>query len=301
MSYDMKFVFVILHYKTIYDTIECVNSILKNESYSEYEIVIVDNCSPGDDFKVLSNQFSENNVVHLMRTDENLGFAKGNNVGYLFAKKELKTDFVILMNNDTVLEQKIFLKKILEIYEKKHFAILGPDIISLDDGEHQNPHTIVNLQNPGRELYYYRFYWLMAYLGLYVPVKRTIFTFIKWFKGKKEHFEPNWRELQEGGKLYGACLIFSPEYVSIFNGLYDKTFMYVEEDILYYIARKENLKMVYSPEIQILHKEKSSTQADNSTSHNMRLFFYSNMCRSLKVFLVLIKNYKKERRSLLDD
>jgi len=297
----MKIIFVILHYKTVNDTVECVNSIRENVSYSEYEIVIVDNCSPGYDFKVLSDHFSENSVVHLMRTDKNLGFAKGNNVGYQYAKKTLNADFIILLNNDTILKQQNFLEKILDIYQKNCFAILGPDVISMSDGEHQNPHTIVNLQNPGRELYYYRFYWLMAYLGLYIPVKLTIFTFIRWFKGKKEYVEPNWRESQEGEKLYGACLILSPEYVSKFNGLYDKTFMYVEEDILYYIAQKEKLKMVYSPKIQIMHKEKSSTQADNSTSRKMRLFFYSNMCKSLKVFLELTKNYETEHKTILDD
>lgn len=301
MKHDIIFVFVILHYKTVDDTIECINSIIENVSYLGYEIVVVDNGSPGDDFTFLQKRFSGNNIVHIMQTEENLGFAKGNNIGYQYAKKELNANFIILMNNDIILEQQNFIETIFDIYIERKFAILGPDVISLDDGEHQNPHIIVNLQNPGRELYYYRFYWLMAYLGLYVPVKRTIFTFIKWFKGKEEHVEPNWTELQEGVKLYGACLIFSPEYVNRFKGLYDKTFMYVEEDILYYIAKQENLKMVYSPDIQILHKEKSSTKSDNRSSRKMRIFFYSNMCISLKAFLALTKNYAQEHKNMLDE
>jgi hypothetical protein len=35
MKHDMRFVFVILHYKTVDDTTECVKSILKNENYSD--------------------------------------------------------------------------------------------------------------------------------------------------------------------------------------------------------------------------------------------------------------------------
>ena len=77
--------------------------------------------------------------------------------------------------------------------------------------------------------------------------------------------------------------------------------MYVEEDILYYIAQKENLKMVYSPGVRILHKEKSSTKSMNKTSKEMKLFYYRNMCKSLKVFLYLTKNYQIEQEFLLDD
>lgn len=35
----------------------------------------------------------------------------------------------------------------------------------------------------------------------------------------------------------------------------------MEEDILFYIAWKERLKVLYSPNIEILHKEDSSTNA----------------------------------------
>jgi len=51
--------------------------------------------------------------------------------------------------------------------------------------------------------------------------------------------------------------------------------------------------MVYSPDIQILHKEKSSTRSMNTTSKEMKLFYYLNMCKLLKVFLALTNNYKQ--------
>jgi hypothetical protein len=66
-------------------------------------------------------------------------------------------------------------------------------------------------------------------------------------------------------------------------------------------ALKENLKMIYSPEVRILHKEKSSTKSMNKTSKDMKLFYYRNMCKSLKVFLDLTKHYKEEHQALLDD
>lgn len=43
----MKFSFVILHYlqKSVEDTIECIESILNNIDYNDYNIVVVDNGS----------------------------------------------------------------------------------------------------------------------------------------------------------------------------------------------------------------------------------------------------------------
>jgi len=273
----VKIVFVILHYKIVDDTIDCVESILKNERYSKYEIVVVENGSPGDDYDILQKEFSNNDVVHVMQTEENLGFAKGNNVGFQYAKKILKADFIILLNNDTIIKQKEFLNKVIYIYEKTRCAILGPDILSMDDGEHQNPHQKVNLQNVKSNIIFYKTCLILTHLNLYEPITKTIQFVLGLIKYKKNFAEDiYWRDIQEGVKLYGACLIFSPEYVSKFNGLYDKTFMYVEEDILYYIAQREKLKMVYSPEI-------------------------SNMCNSLKVFLQLKKNYDNETITLIDE
>src|SRR5690606_16799582 len=59
-----------------------------------------------------------------------------------------------------------------------------------------------------------------------------------------------WKRQYEGVVLHGACMIFDPVYVRKYTGLYSNTFMYMEEYILNYIAEKENLKIVYSPDIQ---------------------------------------------------
>jgi GT2 family glycosyltransferase len=302
MNDKMKFVFVVLHYSAIKDTIECIHSLLSNIEYSNYEVVVVDNCCPDDGLKVLKNEFGKEEKIHFLQTDNNLGFAKGNNVGYQYAKKELNADFIILLNNDTVIEQKNFIDKIIEVYEKDSFAILGPDILSTEDGEHQNPYTKIDLQKIRINILFYRLCLALTYLNLYEPITKTILFLSETLRGNsKKQTNLLWQETRNNVKLQGSCLIFSPLYVNKYRGLYDKTFMYVEEDILYYIAKKENLKIVYSPDIQILHKEKSSTKSMNKTSKEMKLFYYRNMCRSLKVFLELTKFYPEEYQALLDD
>jgi GT2 family glycosyltransferase len=302
MSSEMKFVFVVLHYSAVHDTIECLNSLLSNVQYSNSEIVVVDNCCPDDGIVKLKNEFDKEKKIHFLQTDKNIGFAKGNNVGYQYAKKVLNADFIILLNNDTIVEQDNFLLKISEVYEKDCFAILGPDILSTEDGEHQNPYTKVDLQEIRINILFYRLCLALTHLNLYDPITKSILFLSKALRGKQSADNNEfWKEPNENVKLQGSCLIFSPLYVKKYRGLFDKTFMYVEEDILYYIARKENLKMVYSPEVRILHKEKSSTKSMNKTSREMKLFYYSNMCKSLKVFLELTKHYQEEHQALMDD
>ena len=300
MECNIKFVFVILHYSAVNDTIECVESILENLDDPNFEIVVVDNCSPDDDLSILKEKFAKSKL-HFIQNEENLGFAKGNNVGYQYAKKELNANFIILLNNDTTVEQNDFLTRISNIYDETQFAVLGPDILSTADGEHQNPHIKVNLQKIRTNIIFYKLCLILTYINLYEPITKSILCLSKTLGCKQKSNDEHWKQSKEGTKLQGSCLVFSPVYVQKYRGLFDKTFMYVEEDILFYIAKQENLKMVYSPDIQILHKEKSSTKSLNDTSKKMKIFYYKNMCSSLKEFLALTKNYAQEHEKMLDD
>jgi len=55
-----KFTFVVLHYITIEDTTECVDSILTNIKYDNYNIIIIDNGSPNDTGKLLADKYDSN-------------------------------------------------------------------------------------------------------------------------------------------------------------------------------------------------------------------------------------------------
>jgi len=79
-SEDKGKVFIILvNYNGADDTIECINSI-KKISYSNYEIIVVDNCSTDNSVSVLEN-FSLEADFTLIKSDKNEGFSAGNNIG----------------------------------------------------------------------------------------------------------------------------------------------------------------------------------------------------------------------------
>ncbi|MFW6012122.1 MAG: glycosyltransferase family 2 protein [bacterium] len=68
---------------------------LRRQSYTNHEVVVVDNASRDDSRNLLRNDFPE---VRVIEQDRNLGFAEGNNLGIRAAHGSL----VALANNDTV-------------------------------------------------------------------------------------------------------------------------------------------------------------------------------------------------------
>jgi GT2 family glycosyltransferase len=92
-------VIVLLNWNNWRDTSECVRS-LRGLTYSNYRIVVVDNGSTDESVAELRSRYPE---VPVIENGENLGFAKGCNVGIRRALSE-GADFVWLLNNDTVVD-----------------------------------------------------------------------------------------------------------------------------------------------------------------------------------------------------
>lgn len=107
---------LLLNYNRYDDTIECVNSI-KGISYNNYKIMIVDNCSTDNSFSKLSERFDD---IELHRTEENLGYTGGINFG-LKIIKEKKADYILILNNDTIVDKE-FLNHLIDALENNSSA-----------------------------------------------------------------------------------------------------------------------------------------------------------------------------------
>lgn len=279
----MHISFVILHYITLDDTIECIQSIKENIDYKDYSIVVVDNGSPNNSGGELIKKYSGDEKVNIVLSKENLGFAKGNNIGFTYAKHEKKADFIVMINNDTIIEQKDFCNFILNEYKKNNFAVAGPDIISLVDNQHQNPIPVLykSIDDVISKIKKFKTLLFLNYLGLD--------TLIQKLKEKiKGRDNTNSSVNLKDYKLHGSCMIFSPDYINVYEGLYEKTFMYGEEDILKYISQRDKFKMVYLPSLNILHKEDSSTNAEYKKDILKRRFYYKHSIESCICLLKLM-------------
>lgn len=89
---------ILVNWNNFEDSAECLES-LGQVTYPNYDVILVDNASDGNDAKLLKERFGDS--IRLIENDSNYGFAKGCNIGI---KDTLSrdTDYVVLLNNDTV-------------------------------------------------------------------------------------------------------------------------------------------------------------------------------------------------------
>ena len=132
-----KIVFVVLHYKVIDITVECIENLLK-QNYSNYRILVIDNCSNNGSYEKLRELYGENELIEIISLERNYGFAKGNDVGYIVAKHQYKADFIVVINNDLMIEDTEFCNKLIDLPFDRQVGIIGPDIVN-KNGLHQNP------------------------------------------------------------------------------------------------------------------------------------------------------------------
>lgn len=114
---------IILSYGPADLTLECLNSLIgSGEVYPALEILIVDNGSSPDELARLRKACSEDDRIQLIENDDNLGFAKGNNVGIEIAKGE----YVLLLNNDTYVAAGAISAMVRHLERNPQIGIAGP-------------------------------------------------------------------------------------------------------------------------------------------------------------------------------
>lgn len=99
----MKLGLVVLNYNDSETTVSFLNHI-KNYGIIE-RIVVVDNCSTDDSFDKLKEL--ENDKIDVIRTDENRGYAAGNNYGVGYLTKECNPEYIIISNPDVFFEESV--------------------------------------------------------------------------------------------------------------------------------------------------------------------------------------------------
>ena len=285
----MKFCFIILHYKNLKDTLECINSIKEKLSSKDYKIIVVDNGSLDETTEGLKKLEGIDKNTDIIFSNENLGFAKGNNLGCEYAIKKYIPEFLVIINNDTLIIENKFLEKIENKYLETEFDILGP-YIEGKDGNPQNPYlnVIYGKKQIVKSLIKTKIYLYLEYFNFNI-IRKFLRKTIK----KKEEY--NYLKEKRNIALMGAALIFSKKYYEKYKDIfYNKTFMYCEEDILFYRIKKDNLISIYDPTIKIFHKEESTTNKLNTSSKQQKIFKLKNQYNSLKVYLELIEGKKYE-------
>lgn len=118
---------LVLNWNLPEDTRRCVES-LQQSDYSNLRVVVVDNGSRAEVYTQLRAELPH---VEFVRSEVNLGFAEGNNLGFRSALEQ-GADYVLVLNNDTVVDPHM-VSRLVEVAEAEPNAgLIGPIIYYLD-------------------------------------------------------------------------------------------------------------------------------------------------------------------------
>lgn len=95
MLQEYELSIITVNYNGLNDTCALIDSITFNE---DMEVIVVDNGSTENEAIILQEQYTN---IKVIRSDKNLGFAGGNNLGI----KSAKGKYFYLINNDTVFKE----------------------------------------------------------------------------------------------------------------------------------------------------------------------------------------------------
>lgn len=269
--------YVILHYQSFDDTLNCVKSIKEKHGDGNVNIVIVDNASPNGSGKRLESEFSKDSEVVVLCNKENVGFSNGLNIGIRYIREHYECSFIVLLNNDTELVNDKWDVIIKNKYEEYGFAVMGPDIRLLS-GTHVNPSrkqdtSIEGLNKMITQKKIDIILYKLHIKPLWIWIKQKIKSILKIYNEKKAVLNDT-IDVQ----LQGSCLILSKKYFENYEALYKKTFLYFEEAILKRRCDNKGLVSLYTPNLILLHKESSSV--NQKISRKKKLFYLQHSLNS---------------------
>lgn len=78
-----------------------------------------------------SKKSPSNRKIFLIKNDDNLGFAEGNNIGMRLAISTFDTDYILLLNNDTIVKKSFLNFLVLAAEKEKRVGICSSKIINM--------------------------------------------------------------------------------------------------------------------------------------------------------------------------
>lgn len=117
---------IILNYNGKKFLRQCLDSLLI-QTYINFEIILVDSGSTDGSIEFVKENFTDERIK-LFRLEKNLGFAGGNNFGF----KQSSGSYIVLLNNDTIVE-KNWLEELVKSIDKFENAGIVQSLIKIEN------------------------------------------------------------------------------------------------------------------------------------------------------------------------
>jgi GT2 family glycosyltransferase len=282
----MPKVFVTLvNYNSSKNTHACLQSLGEiNTEGLNLSVVVVDNASTDDSVRTISNfQFpiSNKSSIKIIRSEENLGFAGGQNLGIKFAL-ENGADYVVILNNDVILDKNLIVELFKTLTEEKDCGIVSPKIYFAKGYEfHKDRYKESEL---GKVIWY---------AGGKIDWKNVI----AYHRGVDEVDKGQYEKVEQTDYASGCCEMIKKEVFEKVGFFDERYFLYYEDNDLSQRTKKKGFKIYYQPKAMLWHLNAGSAGGSGSALQDYyitrnRLLFGFNYS-SLRTKIALIKESLK--------
>ena len=211
----MKVSVVIPNYNGIAYLRPCIDS-LSEQTYTDFETIIIDNASTDDTYEWITKEYPD---IIFEVLDQNYGFSRAVNEGI----KRSKGEYVLLLNNDTIIDRDFILELVKEIEKDNKIFAVSSKMIAYTD------HNIMD--DAGDE-----------------------YTVVGW--AYKTGDGRSVEYYKQRAKVFSACAGAALYRKKVFDeiGYFDENFFAYMEDVdISYRARIHGYYNTYCPEAKVYH------------------------------------------------
>jgi hypothetical protein len=221
---------LIVSYNTREMTIECIESIFAETQSHSFEVILIDNDSQDGSADAIAEQCPK---VKLIRSKENLGFARANNV----ASEQSTGKRTLLLNPDTVIVERA-IDKLLD------FADENPDCL-MWGGRHMFRDGSKNKYNCWSDYTVWTVFCSCTGLSKFFP-KSSIFN-------PRPYPAYDRMSIKEVDIITGCFLLLDTNLWDELEGFDSDFFLFAEEADLCVRARKAGARPTLTPDALIMH------------------------------------------------
>jgi len=270
MSKNIDISIIIVNYNVKDFLYQCINSIYKSPNNLNIEIIVVDNNSKDGSADFIKSKFANLKFIEL---NENLGFARANNIGI----KESKGKYILILNPDTIIQEDT-LRKMYDFMESHpEIGCSGCKVLNPDG----------SFQLACRRGFPTPWASFSKLFGL-----QKLFPKSKFFAKYNQTFRST-DETYEIDAIMGAFMFCRKIAIDQVNGFDNNFFMYGEDIDLCWRLRECGWKVYYYHQTSIIHYKGESTRRSsiNEIKHfykAMEIFAKKHYSKS-KIFLSILK------------
>ena len=221
-----KISIMVINYNGLKWLKRCLSSISKTD-YQNFNIYLVDNCSTDGSLNYVKSNFPK---VGIIKFQKNLGFAEA----YNRAIEEIKTDYILLLNNDTEILDPKWIQNLIKITLKDSKIVATTC-------------KMVSMIEPSR---------LDSVGGMGIPFWRG---FVDIGRGEVDHGQYDKKDFEPFSFCGGAALIKRDVFIKS-KGFDSKFFMYFEDVDLSWRLRLLGYRITLAPDAKVSHYSSGSTQ-----------------------------------------